>query len=54
MDNKFCCIFKAGALPTTDRSTDLNNYLDNMKIKIEDAYGIWAMKSLFVSMISEF
>lgn len=47
MDNKFCYVFKARAPPTTGGSTDLNTYLENLKIKIQDAYGIWAMKSSF-------
>lgn len=54
MDNKFCHVFKARALTATDGSTDLNTCLQNLKIKIQDAYGVWDIKSSFLSMISEF
>lgn len=45
MDNKFCRVFKARALPDADGSIDLNTCLQDLKIKIQDSYGVWIKKS---------
>lgn len=45
MDNKFYHVFKARAHPDTDGSIDLNTCLQNLKIKIQDSYGVWIKKS---------